>query len=89
MSAHLAVLARAGLAKGERHSRSIVYRADLEGLRTLMLYLLKDCCAATLALRSTHCGADRPLLPDRRSPRMTDVVIYHNPIAARRATRLP
>lgn len=50
MSAHLAVLARAGLATGERHSRSIVYRADLEGLRTLMLYLLKDCCGGNAAL---------------------------------------
>lgn len=50
MSAHLAVLARAGLATGERHSRSIIYRADLKGLRTLMLYLLKDCCGGNAAL---------------------------------------
>ena len=27
MSAHLAILARAGLVRGERHSRSIIYRA--------------------------------------------------------------
>jgi ArsR family transcriptional regulator, arsenate/arsenite/antimonite-responsive transcriptional repressor len=29
MSAHLAVLAHAGLVKGERQSRSIIYRANL------------------------------------------------------------
>lgn len=44
MSAHLAVLSRAGLIVGERRSRSIIYRADLEGFRALTLFLLKDCC---------------------------------------------
>jgi DNA-binding transcriptional ArsR family regulator len=44
MSAHLAVLSRAGLIRGERHSRSIVYHAELAQLRALVLYLLKDCC---------------------------------------------
>jgi len=45
MSAHLAVLSRAGLVTSERRSRSIVYRADLDGLRALTLFLVKDCCA--------------------------------------------
>src|SRR5271170_5613356 len=44
MSTHLAILARAGLVRGERHSRSIIYRADLERLREVTLFLLKDCC---------------------------------------------
>jgi len=44
MSAHLAILARAGLVSGERHSRSIIYRANLARLRELTLFLLKDCC---------------------------------------------
>lgn len=44
LSSHLAVLARAGLVTSERRSRSIIYRADLERLRTLVLFLLKDCC---------------------------------------------
>jgi ArsR family transcriptional regulator len=47
MSAHLAILTRAGLIKGERHGRSIVYRADLDGLRALTVFLLKDCCAGS------------------------------------------
>jgi DNA-binding transcriptional ArsR family regulator len=44
MSAHLAVLARAGLIRGERHSRSIIYRANLDRLREMTLFLVKDCC---------------------------------------------
>jgi ArsR family transcriptional regulator len=44
MSAHLAILARAGLVSSERHSRTIVYRADLNQLREMMLFLVKDCC---------------------------------------------
>jgi ArsR family transcriptional regulator len=50
MSSHLAILARAGLIKGERHSRSIIYRADLGQLRELMLFLLKDCCGGNAKL---------------------------------------
>ena len=47
MSAHLAILARAGLIRSERHSRSIIYRANLDGLRNLMLFLVNDCCAGS------------------------------------------
>lgn len=45
MSAHLATLARAGLVKSERQSRLIVYRANLDTLRELTLFLVKDCCS--------------------------------------------
>lgn len=44
MSAHLAILSRAGLIIGERRSRSIIYRANLVHLNDLVLFLLKDCC---------------------------------------------
>jgi len=44
MSAHLGVLSRAGLISSERRSRSIIYRADLDRLQALVLFLLKDCC---------------------------------------------
>jgi len=47
MSAHLATLSRAGLVTSERQSRSIIYRADLNGLRDLTLFLLKDCCCGS------------------------------------------
>lgn len=57
MSAHLAVLARAGLILGERRSRSIVYRARLERFRAVALFLLKDCCGG----RADLCA---PLIAD-------------------------
>lgn len=44
MSAHLGVLSRAGLVSAERRSRSIIYRADLNRLRDLTIFLLEDCC---------------------------------------------
>ncbi|HTZ67529.1 MAG TPA: metalloregulator ArsR/SmtB family transcription factor [Roseiarcus sp.] len=50
MSSHLSILARAGLVKGQRHSRSIIYRADLDQLRELMVFLLKDCCGGNAEL---------------------------------------
>lgn len=44
LSTHLAILTQAGLATSARHSRSIVYRAKLDCLRDVVLYLLRDCC---------------------------------------------
>eukprot|EP01037_Dinobryon_pediforme_P025855 gene25855-28163_t len=44
MSSHLAILSRAGLIAGDRQSRTITYRADLQHVRAIALYLLKDCC---------------------------------------------
>jgi DNA-binding transcriptional ArsR family regulator len=44
LSSHLGVLTRAGLIRSERRSRSIIYRADLDRFRGLVLFLLKDCC---------------------------------------------
>jgi DNA-binding transcriptional ArsR family regulator len=60
MSAHLAVLARAGLVRGERRSRSIIYRADLSRLREVVTFLLKDCCGS----KSEICA---PLIADLTS----------------------
>lgn len=57
MSVHLNVLSRARLVSSTRHSRSIVYRADLDRFRALMLFMLKDCCGG----RSEICA---PLIAD-------------------------
>ena len=57
MSAHLAILARAGLIAGERQSRSIIYRANLDRFREMTLFLLKDCCGG----RADLCA---PLIAD-------------------------
>lgn len=50
MSAHLAVLSRAGLATSVRQGRSIIYRANIDALRDLMLFLAKDCCGGSETL---------------------------------------
>lgn len=50
MSAHLATLAQAGLVVAERQGRSVIYRADLQGLRDVTLFLLKDCCGGNSEL---------------------------------------
>ena len=47
MSSHLAILTRAGLVRSERQSRSIVYRANLDAVRGLVTFLLKDCCGGS------------------------------------------
>lgn len=44
MSSHLAQLTRAGLIRSRRESRSIIYMADLAGLRALLAFLVQDCC---------------------------------------------
>ena len=57
LSTHLSILANAGLIRGERHSRSIVYRADIARFREVVLFLLKDCCGG----RADVCA---PLMAD-------------------------
>jgi DNA-binding transcriptional ArsR family regulator len=44
MSAHLAILARAGLVMSERKSRSIIYRANLAAFQRLTSFMVEDCC---------------------------------------------
>jgi ArsR family transcriptional regulator len=57
LSSHLAILSHAGLISSTRHSRSIVYRANLGRLQEVIVYLLKDCCGG----RSEICA---PLMAD-------------------------
>ena len=57
LSAHLNVLSRAGLVSSERRSRSILYRANIEQVQTLVLFLLADCCGG----QAEKCA---PLLAD-------------------------
>ena len=67
MSAHLATLARAGLVRSERQSRSIIYRADLDRLRDLMLFLVKDCCGGRAELCAPLIAALTPCRPPERA----------------------
>jgi DNA-binding transcriptional ArsR family regulator len=44
LSSHLAILVRAGLVTGQRQGRFIIYRANIEGMRRLVSFLVMDCC---------------------------------------------
>ncbi|MEN3977174.1 metalloregulator ArsR/SmtB family transcription factor [Emcibacter sp. SYSU 3D8] len=44
LSTHLSVLANAALVRSARHSRSIVYTADMTAMRDLLGFLVEDCC---------------------------------------------
>jgi len=44
LSTHLGILSRAGLIRARREGRSILYSADLAGVRALLSFLVQDCC---------------------------------------------
>lgn len=44
LSTHLGILVAGGLVRKRREGRSIVYTADFQGMRSLLTYLLEDCC---------------------------------------------
>ena len=44
MSTNLSILERAGLIEKQREGRNIRYRANYDGIKDLLLYLLRDCC---------------------------------------------
>jgi ArsR family transcriptional regulator len=44
LSSHLSILARSALVRGARDGRSIVYRANVDAIRTLVGFLVDDCC---------------------------------------------
>jgi len=73
LSSHLSILARSGLVRGTRDGRSIVYRADVKGIRTLVAFLITDCCdghpeVCNLSdlLREAGCCAPAPKRNRRR-----------------------
>lgn len=66
MSAHLAILARAGLIRGDRQSRSIIYHAQIDAVRDLVLFLLKDCCDGRADLCAPVIEALTPCCPPKK-----------------------
>ena len=62
LSTHLGILGHAGLIHGRRDGRSVIYSADYDGMRTLLGFLVSDCCAgrpeicAPLADAVNSCG---------------------------------
>jgi len=73
LSNHLGILARSGLIRGTRDGRSIVYRADADGMRALVTFLVDDCCDGRPELcgpwdaaRPTACSPPEPKRGQRR-----------------------
>ncbi|WP_298255014.1 metalloregulator ArsR/SmtB family transcription factor [Bradyrhizobium sp.] len=69
LSAHLSILSRAGLVSSERHSRSIVYRADLAKFQKVALYLLQDCCGGRPEVCALLIESLQPCCPPTRKQR--------------------
>jgi ArsR family transcriptional regulator len=44
LSTHLAILVRAGLLRSSREGRTIIYRSDIEGIRSVIAFLVNECC---------------------------------------------
>src|ERR1700688_1020603 len=44
LSSHLAILVRAGLLRSSREGRTIIYRSDVEGMRSVIAFLVNDWC---------------------------------------------
>lgn len=54
LSSHLGILARAGLIKGTREGRTILYSADIDAMRALLGFLINDCCEGHPELCNFH-----------------------------------
>ena len=50
MSSHLKILTTAELIESQRTGRSIVYKANYDAVRELVLFLMEDCCAGNNAV---------------------------------------
>jgi DNA-binding transcriptional ArsR family regulator len=44
LSTHLAILSQAGIVRSRREGRRIIYAVDFDGTRSLLAFLLEDCC---------------------------------------------
>jgi len=44
LSTHLAILSQAGIVRSHREGRNIIYGVDFEGTRSVLAFLLQDCC---------------------------------------------
>ncbi len=71
LSSHLGVLARAGLVMTERQGRTIIYRARMDNIQSLVGFLVNACCQG----RYDACGFPLPIpAPRSRGLAMTDRV---------------
>jgi hypothetical protein len=69
--------ARSGLVHGTRDGRSIIYRADAEGMWTLIAFLVKDCCDGHPSYAICRCHRGSEVHSDQQSEQMSRAKIRH------------
>lgn len=57
LSTHLAILVRAGLLRATREGRTIIYRSNVDGMQSLIQFLVNDCCDGQPELCNLLAGA--------------------------------
>ncbi len=73
LSSHLAILVRARLLSSSREGRTIIYRSDVEGMRSVIAFLVNDCCDGhpelcnLVAADATACCATPPKAASRNA----------------------
>lgn len=75
LSSHVSILARSRLVRGTRDGRSIIYRADVDAIKSLVGFLINDCCGGhpelcdlQEAISSVSCCPQRPTTKRRKKP---------------------
>ena len=74
LSAHLTILSRSNLVWGERDGRFIIYHANVEAMRSLLSFLVMDCCdgrpeVCGLGMKASLAACCPPKTARRRSRR--------------------
>jgi DNA-binding transcriptional ArsR family regulator len=63
LSSNLTILGNAGLVRSRREGRSIIYAADYDRMRSLLGFLMDDCCAGRPEICAPlvkSCGSEEP-----------------------------
>lgn len=66
LSTHLSILSRARLVTATRHSRSVIYRANLDQVQRLIGFLVQDCCAGQPDLCAPLLASLSPCTPSKK-----------------------
>jgi len=70
MSSHLKLLSTSGLIESRRAGRNVIYRANYNTVRSLVLFLMDDCCAGN-AGSCQPSAAQRDLNANAMTPEAT------------------
>lgn len=69
MSAQLLLLSNGGLIRGRREGRSIIYSADFQAMRSLLIFLTEDCCGGRPEVCAPLASVAKDCCPPKRRAR--------------------